>query len=219
MNKIICDVIQKKSDFSASFEIISNGSATATALLKNNFTFGGTWEYYQNNKLEYKLIYNPQKQFSNLFKPASKKVSTPYNITDENGNICGYIHQKQTGGNIFERYDYFVLNLNDASYNLYPIGMGKNGNKLPIYKGDKQISLIEKDNTVYNNLDKYHITSIGNEENLVACLFALYIDSLIYSNRGKKVTRSIMKSYNLTTNKELLSKYDESFINKEELTK
>lgn len=208
---MICEVIQRKSGFSVLFEINSNNTVIANAYLNNNIVFGGTWDYCENGTLKYRLVYKPLSQLSNIMKNAKDKVFVSYDIQNEREEVIGSVCQRQIGGNIFKRYEYFELKINNVSYQLYAVGMGKEGYKFPIYIDEEQVALIEKDNTIYNNLDSYKICAIDFSSNEVSCLYSLYIDALMFGNRGEKVLKSASISYNLTTNKVLKSKYNPQF--------
>lgn len=209
---MICDIVQTKSGFSAEFKMYVAGKQFSYAKLNNNVTFGGSWEFYIDEALTYKTQYKFREQMGNIGKKIEDKKFIPFEIYNGYGEQCGLIFQKETGGFFLSRYPYYEMQLNNLVYTLYAVGMGKEGMKFPIYREEKQVALIEKSYEVHNNLDQYRSYALTTDDNMAACLLCLYIDSLMYSNRGQVVQSSVQKTYKITTNKELKSKYNPDFI-------
>lgn len=103
---------------------------------------------------------------------------------------------------------------NGQTFDLFPIGMGKQGNKSPVYCGNTQISLIEKDCIVYNDLHEYHVFALDREAGLISALFCMYMYVNAAYKPGVKVTESKVNSVSVTTNKLLKEKYDPGFKNR-----
>ena len=94
---------------------------------------------------------------------------------------------------------------------MYEIGLGKEGIKLPIYRDDTQVALIEKDLVVYDNKDTYEIIAIDEMSLEVSALFNLYYDFVKHGNYGEINYKSKERYYLYTMNKELKNKYDSTF--------
>jgi len=204
---MVCNVKQKVSGFTALIEMYLDDSLIGTASTNNNFTYGGTWEYFVLDKLKYSLVYNNHVLLSNMKKKVKDKIYEKYEITNANNEVIGQIYNKTTDGNIFKRFEYFY----GTKYQLYLVALGKEGDKYPIYKDNVQVSLIEKGNVVYNNLDEYQIYAKDFDTIEMSILFCLYLDLMEYDHLGEVVKDYVSKSYTLTFLKELKSKYDPSF--------
>lgn len=202
----------ESSFFSASFELRKDSAVIASAHLKNSIAVDGAIEIIMADTGTYTMRLRYSKELGNIAKNDEDKIHIPYEIYDADQRVVGDIAQKQIKRGIFNRFEYFEMNDKTGTYQLYAIGLGKEGNKFPVYKDDIQIALIEKDCIVYNNLDEYRIYAIDEGISFVTFVFGLYIDVLMYGNRGEKMKESVQKTYNLTTNKELRSKYDPTFI-------
>lgn len=202
----------ESSFFSASFELRKNAAVIASAHLKNSIAIDGTIEITMEDTGTYMMRLRYSKELGNIARNDEDRIHIPYEIYDADQHMIGDIAQKQIKRGIFNRFEFFEMNYQNCTYQLYAIGLGKEGNKFPIYKDDIQIALIEKDCIVYNNLDEYRIYAIDDSSSFITFVFGLYIDVLMYGNRGEKMKESVQKTYNLSTNKELKSKYDPAFI-------
>ena len=122
------------------------------------------------------------------------------------GNFCGAIYRKRTKG--FFGYYYFELHLNDKEYKFYEIGLGKQGIKIPVYVGEQQVALIEKDTHTANNLDSYNLSSVDGKTAQAASLFCVYYDFVRFGNHGEVSVNSKQVTYIYTGNKKLKEKYN-----------
>lgn len=164
----------------------------------------------------YTLSYSQAKQAASWFKPRQEKTGVPYDIS-KNSQIIGDISIRVSDGGLLSRFDYYSMSLCGREYSMYKIGLGKAGMKYPIYNNARQIALLEKDVTVYNNLDTYHATTLDTNVGLVTFLFCLYLDMREFSNRGRIVCNSVEKSYCYTTKRQLKAMYNPNF--KEQIEK
>jgi hypothetical protein len=213
---VIAELVQTVSGFSCNYALVVNGETVGEAYQKDNVLFGGTIVYRHSDGREYSLVYDQAKQLGNISKPYYERVYIPYDIRYMGDQTCGSIVQMRSQGSFFKRYDYFAAELGGGRYSLFAVGMGNNGKKFPIYRGSEQVALIEKDNVVYNNLDSYKMFVLYDSDVLITALYCLYIDTLMFSNRGKKVIKGKEISYDKTTIKELNSKYDPDFVKRPE---
>lgn len=208
---MIWKLAQTEAGFSNSYVFYDGEGAVAGAKQPNNIVLGGTVFYTHTDGRVYRLGYQAGGQIGNLKKAPTERGYLPYDILGENGENYGRIEYRYSKGNIFKRYDYFWARLGTTEYQLYSVGLGKKGYEYPIYSGDLQIALIEKGNIVRDQKDNYDLYIASESDTLITALFALYMDTLIYGNRGKQVSQSYSESWTVTTNKELKSKYDPSF--------
>lgn len=203
-----------QSSLSASLQIVADNAVIATVERKN-FCFAGAFCLYVNNKLKYKLVNRISKQFKNWFRKFDDKIFIVYEIQDAQKQVIGSICQKGAVGFTYIGYGYFELKMNDATYKMYGIGLGKGlGYKFPIYQGDSQVALIEKDNVVYNNLDTYRVFALNEQINEIACLFGLYIDTLLFAHCGEVTFTGVKTDWELTKDENLTKKYDPNFISR-----
>lgn len=208
---MISNVRQTKSALSASFEIQVGSNVYGIADVKNNLTFGGACDIYIQGSRAYKISYDINERIASTVKTGTAKNRIPYMITGADGARLGSIRIKQSEGFFLTRYGYYEIQIWNKTYKMYSVGMGKDGMKYPIYDGDIQIALIEKECRVQNNLDNYQVYSLYDEYSDIAHILCLYIDMITYPNRGEIVTKSVQNNYKITTNKELKSKYDPNF--------
>lgn len=210
---MICKLKQTSSGSSCTYEVESNGEIIATAVQENNITYTGGIKLFINNELKYQTKYDVNQRINDIGKKYYDKNLIPFKILDINNNECGLACIKEAQTSFFNRYSYTELSLNNEIYYMYCVGMGKEGLKYPIYKGNIQIALMEKENIVINNLDEYVIYMQDDNYLDVALLIALYVDTRFAANRGVYVSSSVHKTYSLTFNKELKSKYNPEYKN------
>ena len=206
------ETTQTKSGFSASFQLILDGNQYGTAEIANNVTFGGSCRINLSNGSSYTLAYDTAERLSGIGKSAPNKNLIPYKIINSNNEKCGLISIKETGGFFLKRYSYCELTLNEITYTIYTVGLGKHGIKYPFYIGERQIAQVEKDVVVKDNLDTYKVYAVDEQAAFIAFLFSLHTDMVSASNRAQVVTSSVEKSYLITMNKELKQKYNPDFI-------
>ena len=95
----------------------------------------------------------------------------PY-IIDKNGVQNGIVYQTKFNGGLFKKFDYHQMKKAGITYDLFPIGLGTDGSKSPIYQDNSQIAQIEKDCVVYNDLHTYKIFAQDEFSGEIAVLFA-----------------------------------------------
>lgn len=134
----------------------------------------------------------------------------PY-LLKVDGVDCGSVYQTKYQGGFLKSYGFHQMVKDGQVYDLFPIGFGKEGNKSPVYCGDTQISLVEKECIVYNDLHEYHVFAEDRDAGLISVLFCMYMYVNAAYKPGVKVTQSKVNSVSLTTNKLLKGKYDPDF--------
>jgi len=94
---------------------------------------------------------------------------------------------------------------------MYPIGFGNDGIKNPIYCFDKQVGLLLKSAEVYNDLHHFELV-VDSKDNIIPTLImGFYIYAKAFFKPGEKVSDSRRVLKTVTTEKELLNKYNEEF--------
>lgn len=203
---MILDVEQISKDFfAAEFVIKRDNAEVGRAFLKGHL---GSIEAKIKGNYYGRVFYM---DFSKAAGFKSKKCFRPYFITDD---YCkeGVIYQAERKLGLFKGYSYREMRYCNDIYEMYSLGLGKEGYKSPIYLGDRQIAQIDMDCVVKNQLFKYKIYAIDNSFARIAVLFCLYFYvSGVYSS-GEKVISSETKYYTVTKNKALLEKYDKEFV-------
>lgn len=196
---------QTKSSISAKFEVVQDGSRRYEVKIPFNYP-GYHADIYEHGSLKWSIRWDIGKNLNGVVQKSTNRELAVYNVCDATGSVLGHLSRKRN--KFWGGYFYFVLELGGIEYQLYEVGLGKQGIKLPIYHNDSQIALVEKDITVYNNCDTYQI-QFGNDTSLlVSTLLTLYYDNLRFGNHGEVVANSKKSFYYLSTNRELKQKYD-----------
>lgn len=195
---------KNKELFGANFEIVENENIVGYISLKGKV---GTMEVSLDGNLYGRYF---KLNCLNEFKTGNSKEFRPYNIL-ENENIIGQIYETEFKKNIFSKYSYDKCFYKEQEYNLYSIGLGEKAVNV-LYKNNAQIAQIEKDGTIYNDLHNYDIYSIDKESTFISVLMSCYMYIIACYKPGVKITESVKKVYSKTTNKDLISKYNPTWI-------
>lgn len=107
----------------------------------------------------------------------------------------------------------YKIETKNNKYNVFPIYMGKEGLKMPVYLNDEQIGLIENKEIIKNNSSAFNIfipENEINEEYIIVCTMACMFHNFErYFNNGKPYyTR-----FGWTTKKCMKEKYIKTFKN------
>ena len=203
---MILEMVQKSKDlFSAGFEIINAEREVGHVYLQGKL---GSMEAQISgvfNNVTINMSYGNESDLE------LKITSRPYTIFISNLKD-GVIYRARSKASIFKQFDFQQMIFKNTVYNLYPISFGKDGGKSPIYCGNEQIAQVNKDCIVYNDLHDYHIYAKDDYAAKIAVIFCIYMYINAGYKPGEKVTKSVAKTYNKTTNKLLLAKYDPNFI-------
>lgn len=203
---MILQFIQTRTKLSAAYEVLEGDSRLYHAEIPLSIKELSLQLY----KLDQMICYiTVNHEFKNTFSWAKTKVLSSQNIYNRYNELVGVINLKRT--KTFGGYPYYEVSLNQQLFQIYAVGCGKEGIKIPIYYGEEQIALIEKDPTVYNNQDRYQIMAVDEYAADIACLFNLYYDFIRFGHRGEFVSNTKYTNYEYTVNKELKSKYNPQF--------
>lgn len=138
-------------------------------------------------------------------------------IFDNRREITGqFIMAKQKGSFLKFGYTYVHAFWKKQEYNIYEVGLGKDGIYFPCYErgkyGDgKQVGMIHKEAVVVDLKDEYMCYSINENCMMLLNLFSLYTDILKYRNSGKEA-KGEKYQYLYCTNKALKNKYNPNFL-------
>ena len=195
---------KNKELYSAEFEILENNNVIGNVYVKGKLgsmyvnivgTFRGE---------DFSLV------FANEILKYSSKKSRRYNII-ENNNVVGEIFQTVFKKNIFSGYSYIDCKYYDEEFKLYTIGLGNKCVRV-IYKDDVQISQIGTSNIVYNELYDFDIYFRNKKDDFISVLLNCYIYGIGFFKPGVKVTKSVVKRYYKSFNKDLIAKYNSDWI-------
>ena len=139
-----------------------------------------------------------------------KYTYRPYTI-QINEVESGNVFQTEKRKSLFSSYGYQKAYVFSKEYYMYPIGFGDDGIKNPIYCFDKQIGLLLKSTEVYNDLHHFELV-VDSEDNIIPTLimgFYIYVKAFFKPGEKASNSRKVLKA--VTTEKELLNKYNEEF--------
>ena len=197
--------VQSRSDITATYSLIVEERELYRALVPFNFA-GYKAELFDNEQLLYTIVWDSASNLKNVGKKPTDKEMAFYSIIGQKGDNCGRICRKRN--KTFNGYFFFDMDFNDTSYQMYEVGLGKQGIKLPVYRNGAQIALVEKENVTYNNNEQYYIHYEDDCGLIVSTLFTLYYDYLRFGHHGE-ISVSSKKTFLLfSTNKELRGKFN-----------
>jgi len=205
---MVLEFVQQEKDlFSAKFDIcLQNASIGFAEMTGHLGSMEGIWAGKLNNT-KFEMCFDNRTGIQNI------KTFRPYKII-LNDSSSGFVYQTSNKCGLLSKYDFEQISMDNIVYNLFPIGFGTEGSKNPIYCGEQQIALVEKDCKVINDLHKYLITAISEESAVIAVLFCCYMFVNACYKPGTKITSSVEKVISTTKNKTLLDKYNPQFKEK-----
>ena len=208
---MILELEQTFSRRKALYRVLSEGDCVGTAEINfnDNPSLHGVCDF---NGFEdsYRVQYVSALKLKSFLSGSGEKVDHPYEIM-HSGERVGKIYDTLSDGPIFNRYSCTHFELDGIVRSMFTVGLGKEGVVYPIYAGQRQTALVEKDGIVRDNMDIYNITLSNDSEAVPAILLALFADLRFFSHRENIYYISVKKKYYKTTNKALQAKYDPSF--------
>ena len=133
----------------------------------------------------------------------------------ENRELIGTIKQKtQKVKGFLQNYVYTEFQYKYKTYKCYEVGLGRKGIYVCIYRDNELVDVIDKAMKTVNYLDKYTCYLLYEEDSRAVIAYAMYYDKLKYSHEDEEVTHSVRWHALNTISKELLAKYDPSFIDR-----
>ncbi|WP_294953169.1 hypothetical protein [uncultured Eubacterium sp.] len=202
---MILDVVQVSKDLFAASFVINRGNVQV-----GDFSLKGSLGSMEANITGKLFEHSFEMRFGKSDIIEMAHPFRPY-IIDKNGVQNGIVYQTKFNGGLFKKFDYHQMKKAGITYDLFPIGLGTDGSKSPIYQDNTQIAQIEKDCVVYNDLHTYKIFAQDEFSGEIAVLFAIYMYINAGYKPGKKDITSTVKVVTKTTNKLLLEKYNSDF--------
>ena len=198
--------------FSANFHILQNGMEVGQVRVEGKIHTMEVKVWISIFEKSYTLQYS-----GGLLKSASlpnkeEKSFRPYQIDSGMHGKIGNVYQVEKKEGWFSIIDYLELIYSGLNYNAYPIGLGREGGKSPVYCGETQIAQIDKAGEIYNDLHHFDIYAVDQQAAEVAVLFVAYMYINANFKPGEKATKSYVKYTSITTNKTLKSKYNPDFV-------
>jgi hypothetical protein len=138
------------------------------------------------------------------------KAFRPY-LIEQNGRKAGAVYQTWYKKGCFRQIGFCQMIHDDLTYDLYPVSFRDEGSKSPVYAGESQISQIEKDCVVHNDLHEYTIFSIDEHAALISVLFCLYMYVHACYKPGEKAVKSVTKTMSVANDPFLEEKYNPHF--------
>lgn len=193
-----------KAAFKAEFKIFAEGKIIGSAVFSGHMTsMEGEW-----------FIDFMGRQFGmKRTRKASGKSFRPYEVS-ANGNPCGYVYQTDYKTGFFKPKIYHHrLDINGQITDIFPIGCGTVTNS-PVFCLEKQIALVEKQLTVYDDLHVFDVYALTENAAISTILLCFYMYTIGYYKAGEVSIKTVHKGYSLSKEKELLEKYDPEFKTK-----
>ena len=108
-------------------------------------------------------------------------------------------------------YEYYEFSLNGDTVTVYETGLGAGKHFYSIYRNEKVIAVIHKQDRVVAHLDKYVCYVDDSCDAVFAAVYCMFLESIAYYNLdATEDTDDSTATY--TAQKELQEKYDPSFI-------
>lgn len=164
---------------------------------------------YPNGE-KHRLYYNP----SDTSYGSSLIERLTFKLFDGDILIGTVVGQNRKVKGFLQSYPYRVLKMGNEEFFLYEVGFGSKGLFLCIYKGDELIAIADKDLTVINYQDKYIVYTESAEYTSIIMTLIMHYDITAHGDMMEISLASVKKKKVNTIQKELIAKYDSSFIPK-----
>lgn len=203
---------KEKGLYSASFDIIrSDGTIGHASFRGNAVSVYGEWDidvFGEHISLRRISAKKARIMAGSLTSDAPFGQMEIYVNGTEKGVVFQGVHKKS----LFREYNvHHIIYDGRTIYNMYPIAFGEKGAKNPIYVEtdgvEKQVALTEKAAVVYDDMHEF-CCYMSDDLIPTVIIFCALMYSMGCYRPGTKVIRGVKKIVGITTEKELLSKYD-----------
>lgn len=205
---MIVDIVQTKSNFDMKWEVKENGDYIGTCFAPfQNGQFCVQVNFSDSKTTQ--LYYNPMDTTwgARLSDRLSFKVLRE---GEKVGSIVG--RTKKTG--FLKAYAYYDFQLNGNQYYGYEVGFGRKGLYLCIYRNERLIAIVDKALRVVNYKDTYTAYLESPADLEVVLLFTIYYDATAYGDVMEVAVASVQEKRVNTLQKELIEKFDPTFISR-----
>lgn len=189
---------------SAEYEMTSDSGLSGKAIIKYNGI--GTTIHYDLGGRKYELRYD---QGAGL---------RYYYIYDELGRCIGSMEKIRKNKGIFSPVFYCTeVSMNGKRYNIYNVGMGKEGAYYPCYRQNgkedgEQTAMLHKEAVVQDLHDTYDCYVKYPEEEDMMLLFSVYNDFWNFRRTGKVEKNHKRTELFYSMNKQERAKYNPDFL-------
>lgn len=121
---------------------------------------------------------------------------------------------RKTGKWFFNGYSYYKVTFKNRYLECYQVGFGYKGLYVCIYENDQCIAIAEKEIVVKNYRDSYTVYMLNENDLDVVFPFIVYFDTIEFGDFLEVSLGSLNTTVLNSTNKQLIEKFDQSFIDK-----
>lgn len=192
--------VQRSKDlFAAEFQIVHNGACIGQIAMQGQM--GSREGRWSGSIMGRSVVLSPNAKGAGF---------RPYDIQVDK-RMVGSVAQidKKTG--LFSRYQYHEIQFEGRAYQLYTVGLGKEGAASCLYLGQEQIAQIDKEATVRNDLHHFEIFAVDENSAFISALLCCYKYVRGCYRPGEKITESVASYTTVTTNKMLKAMYNPNF--------
>lgn len=205
---MIFDIVQTRTNFNMSWDILENGNKTADAeapFMPNMFLA----EVRPPFDLR-KIINDP----SDTSYGTSLTDRLTFRIFDKDHYVGHIVGRTQKVKQFLGSYPYYEYVDNGVTYLVYEVGFGHKGLYLCFYRNDQLFCVVEKELVTVNFKDKYTCYLAEPSLLTIVATFVIYYDVVSYGDFMDVAVYSRKKSVVNTYQKELKKKFDPTFIPK-----
>lgn len=204
---MIFEIMQAKTNFNMVWIAEQNKKSLATAI--SPFEKGQLniiIDY--NEEKKQRLYYNP----NDVERGASFVERMTFKLFEGERKIGTIVGKNQKVKGFLQSYPYRVMDFEGDNYFLYEVGFGNDGLYLCIYKENELIAIADKDLKVVNFQDKYTVYALDNSHMTKIMPLIMHYDITAHGDMMEISIRSVKRKKVNTVQKELIAKYDSTFI-------
>lgn len=206
---MILSIQQTKSNFHMEWTV-SDKNNELYALLKAPFVVGKFQaDVFFSDKTQYALYYNPY----DASYGAKLKDKLSFKVLQNDMLVGKILGQTKTVG-FLKSYPYYEFTFHNDLYYGYEVGFGSKGLYLCIYKGEQLVAIVDKDLRVINYKDSYTAYLLDGQYAKAVVALVAYYDIVAYGDLMQIALLSVQERRVNTIQKELIAKYDSSFISR-----
>lgn len=192
-------VQQRKDLYAADFRVVHNGTQVGELSMEG-------WMGSREGKWSGTVMGHQV----NLAPSSGGRGFRPYDIWVD-GRTAGSVAQIDVKNGLFSRYQYHEIRIGGRTYELYSVGLGKQGGAGCLYCEGQQLAEIDNEATVRNELYEYDIFAVDSDAAFASVLLCCYMYVRGCYRPGEKPSASAATYVTVTTNKVLKAKYDPNF--------
>ena len=175
------------------------------------FVKGEFFAEFEGKNYSQRLVFNPSDtSFGTKLK--DRFSFRLYENEEYIGYMVGNTRKERKGFMPFVGYPYYEYKYRETQIFGYEVGFGHRGVYLCIYEGDELIAVVDKKLTVIDYKDEYTCYMLDSKHYKEVVPFVIYYDTLCYNDIMERSVRSKKTDIVNTFQKDLIAKYDESYI-------